>query len=330
MAKPRSFPRVTVLTVLAVLPLGAVDPGLMKLVMPDAQVVMGIDVDRIKGTPFGQFLLSQAKEEDKDFREFLAMTGFDPRRDLREVMIAARQQPPAKDTEEKLHHPRMDGAIVGVRGIFDQPKLIALLQTKGGRLTSYRGVNLVVNEDQKDAALAFLDGALLVVGKPAEVQAAIDRYQGKPAASQALAHRAQIASGRFDAWLVTDATPARLAPKIDDPQLEGMMKGAVLQGVEEVMAGVRFGTQVEFTGEMTMRSEKDALALADVVRFFMNLAQGNQNVKGPALQMLQSLQMDAKGNMFRFSFSAPEADLEKMFEQRQRVRQGTKGKAEVI
>jgi len=325
MVKVGSFPRLALVAAFAVLPLGAADPGLMKLVMPDAQVVMGFDVDRIKGTPFGQFLLSQVKEEGKDFREFLSMTGFDPRRDLREVVIAARQQPHVKAADEKLRHPRMDGAIVGVRGIFDQPKLLALLQTKGGRLTSYRGVNLVLNEDQKDTALAFLDGALLVVGKPAEVQAAIDRYLAGTAASQPLAGRAQAASGRYDAWLVTDATPARLAPKIEDPQFEGMMKGAVLQGVEDLMAGVRFGALVEFSGEMTMRSEKDALALADVARFFMNLAQGNQNVKGPALQMLQSLQLDARGNMFRFSFSAPEADLEKIFTSR-----GSKGKAEVI
>jgi len=58
----------------------AADSQLLKLVMPDARVVSGVDVDHIKTTPFGQFFLSQFLV-DSGFKELVDATGFDPRRE---------------------------------------------------------------------------------------------------------------------------------------------------------------------------------------------------------------------------------------------------------
>ena len=66
----------------------AADPQLLKLVMPDAKVVSGIDVDHVKTTPFGQFFLSQFLA-DTGFKDLVNATGFDPRRDVREIVGAS-------------------------------------------------------------------------------------------------------------------------------------------------------------------------------------------------------------------------------------------------
>src|SRR5690242_10879057 len=85
---------VTLLSAMAALASPA-DPQLLKLVMPDAKVVSGVDLDRIKAAPFGQFFLSQLPA-DAAFEQFVAATGFDPRRDVHEVLMASPGDPQRK------------------------------------------------------------------------------------------------------------------------------------------------------------------------------------------------------------------------------------------
>src|SRR5690348_11738658 len=61
--------------------LAAADPGLLRLVMPDAKVIAGLQVTQTKNSLFGQFVLSHMQVEDETFKKFMAQTGFDPRRD---------------------------------------------------------------------------------------------------------------------------------------------------------------------------------------------------------------------------------------------------------
>src|SRR5260370_41450994 len=67
----------------------AADRSLLSLVMPDAKVIAGAQVVRVKNSPFGNFVLSHMQLDDPDFQKFMAATGFDPRRDLSELIIAS-------------------------------------------------------------------------------------------------------------------------------------------------------------------------------------------------------------------------------------------------
>src|SRR5690242_17023323 len=72
-------------------PIGALaaDQGLLNMVMPDAKVVAGLQVDTAKSSAFGQYVLAHMQPDDAGFKKFMADTGFDPRRDLREIVIAS-------------------------------------------------------------------------------------------------------------------------------------------------------------------------------------------------------------------------------------------------
>ena len=48
--------------------LSAADPMLLNLVMPDAKVVAGVNVQQAKGTLFGQYILSQMQTTDAHMR----------------------------------------------------------------------------------------------------------------------------------------------------------------------------------------------------------------------------------------------------------------------
>ena len=109
----------TLLIALAACSAFAADSGLLSLVSPDAKVVAGIHVDRSTASQFGQFLLKQMQREDADFNKFVLATGFDPRRDLTEVIVSS------SDVQQKGH------GLVVARGTFDIAKLTAQAKLSG-------------------------------------------------------------------------------------------------------------------------------------------------------------------------------------------------------
>src|SRR3954466_4729672 len=76
--------------------LSAADPQLLNLVMPDAKVLAGVNVEQAKGTQFGQFILNQLQTHDSDMQKLVTLTGFDPRRDVRELLVASDGAPQTK------------------------------------------------------------------------------------------------------------------------------------------------------------------------------------------------------------------------------------------
>ena len=58
----------------------AVDPNLLGLVMPDAKVLYGVQVQQTLSSPFGQFAILHLPQNDAMLR-FQAATGFELQRD---------------------------------------------------------------------------------------------------------------------------------------------------------------------------------------------------------------------------------------------------------
>ena len=60
--------------------------------MPDAKVLAGVQVAQAKNSPFGQYVLYPHAAGRCGLSEFLNDTGFDPRHDLTEILIASNWQ----------------------------------------------------------------------------------------------------------------------------------------------------------------------------------------------------------------------------------------------
>src|ERR1041385_3400178 len=88
--KARILTATAVVTVFAgISPARAADQQLLNLLMPDAKVVAGVNVDQAKASPFGQYILSQIQSQDQHMRELTLQTGFDPTRDVHELLVAS-------------------------------------------------------------------------------------------------------------------------------------------------------------------------------------------------------------------------------------------------
>ena len=289
----------------------AADPALLQLVMPDAKVIAGIQVEQTRNSLFGQYVLSHMQVEDGGFKNFIAQTGFDPRRDVSELVIAS-------NWESNSPASRW---LVMARGTFDSGKIAQAAQGAGITTTNFQGVNILTytGHGQTDVqnGIAFFDATSAVMGDLPSVQAAIARRKsGAPPSSQLLA-KVKDLSAQNDFWFVTLVPVSEFAGAMPDPNLSGAMKGNLLAAINEASGGIRFGSTVTIAAEATTRSDKDAQALVDVVKFVAGMVQLNRQnnaAAGQVATLLDTLDCKATGNVTTLSLGIPEQQLETMID----------------
>jgi hypothetical protein len=295
--------------ILLALPLGAfaADPGLLQFVMPDAQVVAGLRVDSAKSSAFGQYVLSHLSVNDTKLEEFTSEAGFDPRHDVSEIVIASNWKPNTPDNRW----------IVAAHGTFNISKITSTAVASGGILAPYQGVNVVTlpasSNLQFATGIAFLNSSLALVGDVNSVQSAIDHNKNNTPADASIVTKAQGVSSGKDFWFVTLVPLSNFSASVPDPS--GAMKGNLLAAINQASGGIRFGDTVTITAEAVTRSEKDAQALVDVVKFFASLVQLNRQQNATAGQvatLLDTLQTTASGNITTISIAIPEPQLEQL------------------
>jgi hypothetical protein len=291
--------RKTVLALLlAVSVAAAADPALLSHVPPDAKVFAGANLAQFLASPFGKTVIDQAQSSQPQIQQFIQAAGFDPFRNMQEFLVASTGA-----------QTRNQGLVL-VKGSFDAGRLGALAQKSGAALTTYSGVQVLAGKKPTDAWFAFLDNATAAVGDAQSVKGVIDRRGSGGGPDARLRARIDQLSGSYDFWVISQAPMSDLAG--------GAMQGDILKAVVEMSGGIRFGADLLIAIEAVNRTDKDAAALADVVRFFVGMAQMNAQKDPKAAnssQFLQRLQLSAEGNVTRMSLSVPGAELEKLIQQ---------------
>jgi len=285
----------------------AADASLLSLVMPDAKVIAGLHVDQAKNSPFGMYVLAHMQLDDPDFLKFIAATGFDPRRDVTEIVIAA----------NGLTYDPSRWLVLG-KGTFQPAKIAETAEANGGSVVKYRGFSILTgtsNEKNISSAIVFLDSSTAVLGDLDGVQGAIDRRKAGAGGGSVLSRKVRQVGANNDFWFSTLVPLSEFAAAMPDPNLSNAMKGNLLGAVEQASGGIKFGQTVQLSAEAITRSPKDAAALVDVVKFVAGLIQTNRQGDKTAAQvstLLDGLQTSAQGNTMTMTLAIPEATLEQM------------------
>src|SRR5579884_3114466 len=210
----------------------ATDQGLLNLVMPDAKVVLGIEVDQARVSPFGQYMLSRVQTEDANLQKLINDTGFDPRKNLSEVVVATNGP-----------HQGADSGLVLARGSFDVARIGTAAQAHGATVSSFSGVPIIAHSNEnRNHAIAFPDSSTAIMGNLATVQDAITRMKTGAGLSQQSLAMVQTASAGNDLWFVTLAPLSQFAGSLPDEGVGNAMKGSNLfQKVQQASGGVKFG-----------------------------------------------------------------------------------------
>jgi hypothetical protein len=292
----------------------AVDPGLLALVPPDAQVASGVQIDSSRTSPFGQFVLAHMQSNSARLQMLIDQTGFDPRSDVKEVLCASNGVQP------------QPSFLILARGTFNPAKIEAAAVAKGATIQNYMGFDIIQNQDATHpAGVTFLDNTLAVAADLATVQYAIahrtDMSGGAPKVSAALLTGITTASTGNDAWFVSLVPGTNFFPNAAlnlgesaTGQNSGQaVQGATLQSIQQSTGGVHFGDQIAVHFQAVTRSDKDATSLADVVRFFASMVQMERDSNPQAAILanaVDNMNLQTSDNTLSLAVSIPEKDLE--------------------
>jgi hypothetical protein len=266
----------------------SIDATLAALIPPDATILAGVHMDAVRATPLFQNLVAGRSLTQPD--DFARQTGFDPRRDVREMLIAA----DGKDL------------LVAARGTFKESAAAALAKQP------YHGVMLYTRDDR---GVAFLDPSTAVAGTLPAVKAALDRYKsgGGSGPAELLARARQIPA-QNQIWSVSNGFDNPLTAAIPETG-NAANAGRILRSLENMTfaADLRAGVNGYLTG--TCSTEPDAKNLGDTVRGLIGLGRLSVPEKQPELLRLwDGIKVDQQQRTVTITVMVPQVLLEKLLD----------------
>jgi hypothetical protein len=243
-----------------------VDPALAALAPADSIWLAGVRMAEIRSTPLYQKMVAQQRVTELD--DFARRTGFDPRKDVQELLAAS------------------DGAdtVVLARGAF------RISPPAGVRKSVYKGATIY---SQPEGAFAILDASTAAAGPERAVRKALDQKQAGGAGAKALLDRARALPAAGQIWFVSNgwgSLPERLGAG-QSPYFSNASK--ILRAIETGSATVDLRSGVAARAEGLCRSEEDAKTLGDALRGLVGMGRLSVPENQPdLLRLFDGLKVD--------------------------------------
>lgn len=253
------------------------DPGLAAFVPADTVLLTGVQMDALRVTPLYQQMVS--KQRLDEFEELARRTGFDPRRDVRQLLMASNGA---------------DSLLIA-RGAFQ------VKPQAGMKRSLYNGVTI---HEKDGAGYAVIDPTIAVAGAAARMRQAIDQKLAR-AAQPALLLKAKSIPGSAQVWAVaTGFSRMPIGVGNGAGSMAGLMHLLRTMDDASMWADLRSGVVAKVTG--TCRSEEDAKKLRDTVRGFIGLARLSVPEKQPEmLRFYDGFRAEQRGTVVDVDIKAP-------------------------
>lgn len=218
-----------------------IDNVLVKMVPPGTTSIVGARMDVLKATVFYQKMLAAQKLPQLD--KFAAESGFDPRRDVKEILFAETPQ----------------GSVLLARGSFriNEPIL------KGAKKIRHREYTIV---GQETSGFCILDSTLAVAGEIPAIEAALDEWKaGAHKAALPLIAKVKTAADSTQLWAVSSGAAAFLADNL--PIVAGGIDfSKIFRGLEDTWIVADFSAGLRADVHGIAAKEQDAVNLRDAVK----------------------------------------------------------------
>jgi hypothetical protein len=277
----------------------AADPEWLGLIPSDTGVVVGINLEPIKSSKFGQVMFSQIEAQAKGAEE-MAKPGLDLLHGTREILIAV----PASAQKGRV--------LILATGTFNAAPLQALAKLGGMTEASVQGVTVFTKEQKEPFSAAVADSSLILAGDPASVKAALARRGGQPGGlDPAVAAKLRAVRASHHFWLLTTAPLADLARNAPQEAFGGALQGDAVKSILQISGGLTFGPKLVIAFEVVTRTEQDATSMADGLRALIGMATMGDNAKQFA-PLLQNLDRKAEAATMKLGLAIAEEDIIKL------------------
>ncbi len=264
----------------------SVDATLAALVPPDATMLAGIRMAAIRSTPLYQKMLAQKRLERLD--EFARQTGFDPRRDVRELLVASN----GKDS------------IVAARGTFN------VRAFEGMTRSMYKGYALYTRDR---GGVALIDNSTAIAGTLDAVRAVLDRYQaGNRSGPAQLLARARQIPPENQVWSVSNGFDNLLTGRIPESGNAANF-GRILRSLENTTAAADLRTGLNGYINGLCRTEPEAKNLGDAARGMVGLGRLSVPENQPELLRLwDGIKVDQQQRTINITVAIPQDLIDKL------------------
>ncbi|MGA2041255.1 MAG: hypothetical protein ABSH42_18400 [Bryobacteraceae bacterium] len=280
--------------------LSAADPQLLNLVMPDVKVMADINVEQAKASPFGQYVLAQVQPQQ--LAQIAALTGFDPSKDVIELLVAG-------------NGAAQHSGLALVLGNFNVATITGVIAAQKVVTETYGGIT-IFEDPKKEGGLAFLSGSIAVAGDLTNVKAAIDRVSAPSVLPAALITQIGQLSAANDAWLLTTVPPSSLKQPVTAPAIPGLGNNAgnVLGNVLSASAGIKFGANVVIAAQAQADTAQNATAIAGLVQLLVNMAQLKAADEPQVQALAKALTVTANGANVNLSLTMPSTQFQELLQ----------------
>lgn len=295
--------RLSLLLILLTAPLAAVDPGLIDLIGPEANFVLGIRVSAINESPLVKNALAEASGGTEGIGALLGSLGDNPLEGLEELLLLGRVDPGA-DSEE------MNGLLLA-SGDFTGDRIQTAFCADGCEEEAYGGLKLFHGErDGEAAAFVKLSSRYAAAGKSEHVKALLQR--------RAAGQKPQLAADLNDWVRGLDKHHIWLAAKGPFEAPAGDAGGPPLGEIAEQLKGfglgITLGDDVQFGLQVEADNEAAAEQLLMMTRGLLMMFRAAEPTKGgeanEAAALLKNLKLRRDGGHVYADLSVPAAQLE--------------------
>jgi hypothetical protein len=222
-----------------------IDNVLVRMVPPGVTSLAGAQMDRIKGTEFYKKLSEQQKLPQVD--AFARETGFDPRRDVRELLFAN----------------TATGGVLLARGTF--PLHPEIKDTKPVR----HGVYTI--QVTGGAGFCILDPTLAAAGDLKSVESALDEWtKGSHTGAQPLLAHAREIDPNSQFWALSTTFAGFVADNM--PLVRGQIDfSKIFRGLEDIWMQADFSKGLQGVAHGTAATDQDAANLRDTAKGLVGL-----------------------------------------------------------
>lgn len=275
-------------------------PAVWRYAHPNATALIGIEWNRIAGSPVGQQIRSKIGEAGLSGAE-----GFDVLDDVLRVFISSPGKPGGAESEQPP-------AVIALQGQFDLDEVRALAGAKMVEAGVYQSIPLFEEADAEGddpMALALASSQTILLGNVGSVKAAIDHYQAADPAQSAsplFARAAELAAGN-DVWIVSEASPEDFASSTDGTP-------SFLQDVESIEAGLSFRDGLGVELSLGAGSPESAQNLAGGLQFLLGMMLSGHESGPGASAITEKLRVMTDSTRVHLALHLSQAEFEDAFD----------------
>lgn len=260
-----------------------VDNVLGKMVPPGTTSLVGARMDRIEATDFYRKLAEQQKLPQVD--EFALETGFDPRRDVREILYAS----------------SLLGSVMLARGTFN----LRHNPLTSGKIIRHGEYNVV---SLGDHGYCIMDRTLAIAGDLKMVEAALDEWKsGKHATVQPLIARAAGIDRESQFWGVSIGFAGFLADHMPKSS-SGIDFSRIFNGLSDTWFDAAFTTGFKGQIHGVANTEQDAVNLRDAAKGLVGFGRLSVPDNNPEmLKLWDGITVDQQGRTIAIKADIPQA-----------------------